>query len=63
MKITISGQVFVNSTAEQGRQEVSIGRSTSSVEFTFQDRGEKTMLRIDRRELSKVLEILEQGLM
>lgn len=63
MKITITGQLFIKHMSDSGKMDVTIGQSTSDVEFNFPCKGEDAMLRIDRRDLVKVLEILNQGLM
>lgn len=63
MKITITGQLFINSHNHTGRQDILVGKSNTDVEFNFESQGEKAMLRINRLELVKILDILDQGLM
>lgn len=63
MKITIDGQLFIDDQNKNGLKEITIGKASNDVDFVFVAGDETHRIRINRAELSKVLEILDQGLM
>lgn len=63
MKIVINGQVFRDGQNTTGQTEITIGKSTPDIDFKFVSVGENMIVRLNRAELTKILTILDEGLL
>lgn len=64
MKITIDGNIYINSHDPYGTQDVRIrGEVGTYIDLEFEVNAEKHVLRLKRSDLDKVLRILDEDLM